>query len=137
MTEILFVVEEDPEGGYRARAVGESIVTQADDMSQLREMVRDAVRCHFPDVSSRPTHYESRGAAPDTQPSTGEEESEKIRQVFCALGDLDRLIIWAYVVEGRPVRAIARELDLSWHSVARTIERTLRRVHSELGESAV
>ena len=54
MTEIVFVVEEDPEGGYRARAVGESIVTQADDMSQLREMVRDAVRCHFPDVSSRP-----------------------------------------------------------------------------------
>jgi len=54
MTEIVFVVEEDAEGGYTARAIGESIFTQADDMAGLREMVRDAVRCHFPDASARP-----------------------------------------------------------------------------------
>ncbi len=54
MTEIVFLVEEDPEGGYTARALGESIFTQADDMDALREMVRDAVRCHFPDESTRP-----------------------------------------------------------------------------------
>lgn len=54
MTEIVFVVEEDPEGGYTARALGESIFTQADDMSSLREMVRDAVRCHFLDAAARP-----------------------------------------------------------------------------------
>ena len=54
MTEIVFVIEEDPEGGYTARALGESIFTQADDMPTLRDMVRDAVRCHFPDASARP-----------------------------------------------------------------------------------
>jgi len=46
-SEIVFVVDEAPEGGYVARAVGESIVTEADDLDSLREMVRDAVVCHF------------------------------------------------------------------------------------------
>ncbi len=54
MTEIVFLVEDDPEGGYTARALGESIFTQADDLKILREMVRDAVHCHFPDGQSRP-----------------------------------------------------------------------------------
>lgn len=54
MTEIVFVVEEDPDGGYCARAVGESIFTEADDPASLRDMVRDAVRCHFPDEATRP-----------------------------------------------------------------------------------
>jgi len=54
VTEIIFTVEEAPEGGYVARAVGESIFTEADDMPQLRQMVRDAVRCHFPDEATRP-----------------------------------------------------------------------------------
>jgi hypothetical protein len=47
MSEIIFVVQEDPEGGYRARALGESIFTEADTVSELRENVRDAIRCHF------------------------------------------------------------------------------------------
>jgi hypothetical protein len=47
MNEIIFVVEEAPEGGYSAKAVGESIFTQADDLALLQERVRDAVRCHF------------------------------------------------------------------------------------------
>ena len=46
-TEVVFVVEEAPEGGYTARAVGASIVTEADDLPSLRTAVRDAVRCHF------------------------------------------------------------------------------------------
>ncbi|MDP2983939.1 MAG: 2-oxoisovalerate dehydrogenase [Candidatus Latescibacter sp.] len=50
MTEILFLIEEDPDGGFTARAVGESIFTQADDMIALREAVRDAVVCHFPEI---------------------------------------------------------------------------------------
>ena len=54
MTEIVFVIQEEPEGGYSAHALGESIFTQADDMASLREMVRDAVRCHFPDATTRP-----------------------------------------------------------------------------------
>lgn len=47
MSEIIFVVEEAPEGGYTARAVGESIFTEADDMAQLHARIREAVRCHF------------------------------------------------------------------------------------------
>ncbi|MGH7613215.1 MAG: 2-oxoisovalerate dehydrogenase [Gemmatimonadales bacterium] len=47
MIELVFVVEEAPEGGYTARAVGTSIVTEADDLEGLRHQVRDAVRCHF------------------------------------------------------------------------------------------
>ncbi len=47
MAEVVFLVEEAPEGGYVARAIGPSIVTEADDVEQLREQVRDAVRCHF------------------------------------------------------------------------------------------
>lgn len=54
MTEIVFLVEDDPEGGYTARALGESIFTQADNLNTLREMVRDAVHCHFPDEQVRP-----------------------------------------------------------------------------------
>ncbi|MUL36760.1 2-oxoisovalerate dehydrogenase E1 subunit beta [Gloeocapsopsis dulcis] len=53
MTEIVFLVEDDIEGGYTARALGESIFTQASDLKTLREMVRDAVHCHFPDEQSR------------------------------------------------------------------------------------
>ena len=53
MTEILFIVAEDPEGGYVARCVGASICTEADDLAQLRDAVRDAVRCHF-DEADRP-----------------------------------------------------------------------------------
>ncbi|NJP08664.1 MAG: 2-oxoisovalerate dehydrogenase [Leptolyngbyaceae cyanobacterium RU_5_1] len=49
MTEIIFLVEEDPEGGYVARAIGESIFTQGETLAELREMVRDAVQCHFED----------------------------------------------------------------------------------------
>lgn len=47
MSELVFVVEEAAEGGYTARAVGASIVTEADDLDRLRDRVRDAVRCHF------------------------------------------------------------------------------------------
>jgi hypothetical protein len=46
-TEIIFAVEESPEGGYEARALGYPIFTQGESMDELREMVRDAVRCFF------------------------------------------------------------------------------------------
>ncbi|MER3399358.1 MAG: 2-oxoisovalerate dehydrogenase [Chloroflexota bacterium] len=45
--EIIFLVEESPEGGYEARALGYAIFTQADTVEELRRMVQDAVRCHF------------------------------------------------------------------------------------------
>ncbi|HEU4457397.1 MAG TPA: hypothetical protein VFR81_30285 [Longimicrobium sp.] len=49
MSEIVFVVERAPEGGFTARALGASIFTEADSEPELREMVRDAVLCHFDD----------------------------------------------------------------------------------------
>ena len=48
MNEIIFEVREDEaKGGYVARALGQSIVTQADTWEDLRAKVKDAVRCHF------------------------------------------------------------------------------------------
>ncbi len=46
-TEIIFLAKESPEGGYEATALDHSIFTEADTCEQLREMVRDAVACHF------------------------------------------------------------------------------------------
>jgi len=46
-SEIIFTVQESPEGGYEARALGFSIFTQADSMEELRTRLRDAVSCHF------------------------------------------------------------------------------------------
>jgi predicted RNase H-like HicB family nuclease len=54
MTEIIFLVEEDIDGSYIARSLSESIFTQADDLIELRTMVKDAVHCHFPDEQNRP-----------------------------------------------------------------------------------
>jgi hypothetical protein len=50
MSEIIFEVREDEaDGGYVAIALGHAIVTEGDTLVQLREMVKDAVRCHFGD----------------------------------------------------------------------------------------
>ena len=46
-TEVIFVVQESPEGGYEARALGYSIFTQAETVEELRDAVREAVVCHF------------------------------------------------------------------------------------------
>ena len=45
--EILFLVEESPEGGSEAHAPGSSIYTQADTLEEVKQLVIDAVRCHF------------------------------------------------------------------------------------------
>jgi hypothetical protein len=45
--EIIFEVEEADEGGYTARALGQAIFTEAESLDELRDNVRDAVRCHF------------------------------------------------------------------------------------------
>jgi len=54
MNEIIFLVEEAPEGGFTARALGQSIFTEADDLLSLEENVRDAIRCHFDNEDDRP-----------------------------------------------------------------------------------
>ncbi len=51
--EIIFAVDESPEGGFEARALGFSIFTQADTYDDLKKMVQDAVLCHF-DEQERP-----------------------------------------------------------------------------------
>jgi len=51
MNEIIFLVEDAPEGGLIARALGESIFTEADDVASLEENIREAVRCHFDEGS--------------------------------------------------------------------------------------
>jgi len=54
MEEIIFLVEESNEGGYIAKALTESIVTEADTVEELKEMVKDAVHCHFDSDAMRP-----------------------------------------------------------------------------------
>ena len=45
--EIIFLVEESPEGGYEAKALGFSIYTEAETLDELKHNIRDAVQCHF------------------------------------------------------------------------------------------
>ena len=46
-SEVIFLVEESDEGGYQAKALGESIFTEADDLAILKENVKEAVLTHF------------------------------------------------------------------------------------------
>ena len=51
---MVFIVEEDVDGGLTARAVGEAIFTEADTLEGLRDNIRDAVVCHFENPEDRP-----------------------------------------------------------------------------------
>ena len=51
-TEIIFLVEESPEGGYEAKALGHSIFTEADTLEELKNAITDAVHCHFDESQS-------------------------------------------------------------------------------------
>ena len=53
MNEIIFLVEDADEGGFTARALGESIFTDGNDLDDLRKNIRDAVSCHF-DPETKP-----------------------------------------------------------------------------------
>jgi hypothetical protein len=53
MTELVFMVEEDIEGGYTAQAVGASLFTEPDTLEELRRNAREAVECHFDDRAER------------------------------------------------------------------------------------
>jgi hypothetical protein len=52
-SEIVFIVEDAPEGGYTARALGYSIYTEADTWDDLKLAVQDALSCHF-DEGAKP-----------------------------------------------------------------------------------
>ncbi len=45
--ELVFVVEDDPEGGYSARALGQSIFVQGESFENLKDNIKDALECHF------------------------------------------------------------------------------------------
>ncbi len=47
MKEVLFIVDESPQGGYQARSLEHSIFTEGDDIEQLKANVNDAVSTHF------------------------------------------------------------------------------------------
>lgn len=47
MNEIIFLVEDAPEGGFTAKALGPSIFTEADTLDELHKNVREAVQCHY------------------------------------------------------------------------------------------
>jgi hypothetical protein len=49
MNEVFFLVEEALEGGFTAKALGESIFTEGDTMDELKANIREAVHCHFDD----------------------------------------------------------------------------------------
>ena len=53
MNEVIFTVEEAPEGGFTARVLDQSIFTEADDLIHLRAQVRDAIHVHF-DENQKP-----------------------------------------------------------------------------------
>ncbi len=45
--ELIFLVEEDTESGFVAKALGENIFTQAETIAELKIMIKDAILCHF------------------------------------------------------------------------------------------
>ena len=47
MKEIIFIIEEDPEGGYNAQGLGYSIFTEGETIEELKKNIKEAIRCHF------------------------------------------------------------------------------------------
>ena len=47
MKSIVFEVRDSPEGGFEASALGHRIHTQGDTWDELKDMILDAVKCHF------------------------------------------------------------------------------------------
>jgi predicted RNase H-like HicB family nuclease len=47
MNEIIFLIEEALEGGFTAKAIGQSIFTEGDTMEEIKSNIKEAVECHF------------------------------------------------------------------------------------------
>jgi predicted RNase H-like HicB family nuclease len=47
MSELVFEVTQEADGGYIAEALGENIVTEADTWEQLRANVKEAVEAYY------------------------------------------------------------------------------------------
>lgn len=51
MSEIIFIVEDSEQGGYIAKALGYSIYTEGETLDELKQNIKDAVKCHFDDAT--------------------------------------------------------------------------------------
>jgi len=76
MEEVIFVVEEAPEGGYAACALHAPIFTETDALAELPDQVRDAVRCHF-DEGQAPRVINQLSALGDTVPEVSPFEADR------------------------------------------------------------
>jgi predicted RNase H-like HicB family nuclease len=47
LKEIIFLIEEATEGGFTAKALGESIFTEGETLEEVKVNIREAVECHF------------------------------------------------------------------------------------------
>jgi predicted RNase H-like HicB family nuclease len=57
MSELVFEVTQESDGGYVAEAFGENIVTQGDTWEELRANVKEAVEAYyFDEPSTKPTY---------------------------------------------------------------------------------
>ncbi len=54
MKEIFFIVQEDQENGYTARAVGQSIFTEAETIPELKINIKEVLACHFENTDNMP-----------------------------------------------------------------------------------
>jgi hypothetical protein len=52
---IIFVVTDSDEGRYTASALGYGISTEAESLTELRSMVREAVDCYFDEGVEAPS----------------------------------------------------------------------------------
>ncbi len=55
MKEIIFEITQEPDGGFVAECLTESIITQADNWDELRKNVKEAVAAFYFDRPERPS----------------------------------------------------------------------------------
>ncbi|MBF0518765.1 MAG: 2-oxoisovalerate dehydrogenase [Nitrospirae bacterium] len=46
MSEIIFIVEKSIEGGFCAHALNHSIITEGEDLAELKKNIKNAILCH-------------------------------------------------------------------------------------------
>ena len=60
--------------------------------------------------------------------------AQRIREIVCELDELDRLVLWSYVVDGRSKLAIAQDLGLNWHRIDKLLDRAFARIRQRMEE---
>ena len=54
MTEIIFVVRQDEEGGYYAKSEGPAIFAEGDSVEELKANIKGGVECYFDSNAEMP-----------------------------------------------------------------------------------